>query len=427
MLTPSPPGTATTAPSVVIPFYLYAALAFLATTIMLLLSTPAFTQHHFHPHTLAITHTAALGWGTMVILGASHQLVPVLIEGKLYSHTLAYTTFVLAAIGIPLLVYAFYTFNLGWPAQWGGLLVNGAIVLYLLNLTLSIQHSKGENVHALFIFTAAAWLLVTTGAGLLLVYNFTDPFLPADSLHYLSLHAHLGMGGWFLLLVLGVGARLIPLFLISKYSNPKILWSIFWLVNGALGLFAAMQLKNVSTSFYLIPAGAVLAAVVLFLAYCRHAYRQRIRKGVDAPMQLSFLSVGMLLLPLFLLLLLLGLFFMHKDNGQLVLAYGFAVFFGWLTALILGMTFKTLPFIAWNKTYHHLAGKQKTPNPKDLFSNAAFKAMGWAYITGFLLFSAGILLTTNLLLQTGAALLLLTALLYNFNVFKIVFHQPQTP
>src|SRR5574338_310513 len=90
---------------VVIPFYVYAALSFLAATILLFLSDNAFTQHYFHPRTLAITHTMALGWGTMIILGASHQLVPVLIEAKLYSNKLAYISFILAASGIPLLVY----------------------------------------------------------------------------------------------------------------------------------------------------------------------------------------------------------------------------------------------------------------------------------------------------------------------------------
>src|SRR6187397_3098138 len=111
---------------VVLPFYIYAALALLAATILLVFSTPAFTGHHFHPHTLAITHAMALGWGTMIIMGASHQLVPVLIEAKLFSNTMALISFVLAGLGIPLLVYAFYVFNIGWPARWGGILINAA-------------------------------------------------------------------------------------------------------------------------------------------------------------------------------------------------------------------------------------------------------------------------------------------------------------
>ena len=76
----------------------------------------------------------ALGWGTMVILGASHQLVPVLIEQELYSNKLGYLSFCLAAIGIPLLVYGFYIFDMGWPSKWGGRLIILAIIVYLLSL-----------------------------------------------------------------------------------------------------------------------------------------------------------------------------------------------------------------------------------------------------------------------------------------------------
>src|SRR5215831_14985578 len=123
----------TTTHKVVLPFYMYAALAFLVATALLFTSSETFTQHYFQPHTLAITHTMALGWGTMIILGASHQLLPVLIEGKLYSNLLAYLSFAFAAIGIPMLVCAFYTFNLNWQAQYGAILINAAVALYLIN------------------------------------------------------------------------------------------------------------------------------------------------------------------------------------------------------------------------------------------------------------------------------------------------------
>ena len=88
------------------------------------------------------------------------------------------------------------------------------------------------------------------------------------------------------------------------------------------------------------------------------------------------------------------------------------------------MTFKTLPFIVWNKVYHQLAGKGKTLNPKDLFSDIIFKWMSIAYISGFTLFAAGILLGYAIVLQAGAVLLLITSLLYNWNVIKLLMHKP---
>ncbi len=408
---------------VVLPFYAYAAISFLFATILLFFSASAFTQHYFHPNTLAITHCMALGWGTMMILGASHQLVPVLIEGKLYSNVLAYISFVFGAIGIPLLIYGFYFFNLGWPAQSGGILINAAVITYLLNLAVSMVKSKKENVHAVFIFTASLWLLLTTLLGLLLLYNFTAIILPKDSLHYLSLHAHIGIIGWFLLLVMGVGSRLIPMFLISKYNNTKLLWVIYGLVNGSLLSFILSFLFLNTTAFYFIPVAAMLLAVLLFGYYCYSCYKQRIRKKVDEQMKITLTSVMMLLIPLIFLIIIIASLLLGTVNTKMVLLYGFVIFFGWITAIIFGMTFKTLPFIIWNKVYHLHAGLGKTPNPKDLFSSKIFIAMCFIYLFGFALFISGIYFAKIIILQAAAALLIVTALLYNWNVFKMFFHK----
>ncbi|MCC7523475.1 MAG: cytochrome c oxidase subunit I [Chitinophagaceae bacterium] len=414
----------TTSYKVVLPFYTYAALAFLAATLLLLFSAPAFGRHYFHPHVLAVTHTMALGWGTMVILGASHQLVPVLIEGKLYSNTLAYISFALAAVGIPLLVYAFYTFNMNWMARRGGELVIDAVVIYLINLGISMAKSKSENVHAVFVFTAGLWLLITTIVGLLLVYNFSMPMFAEDSLHYLSLHAHMGIIGWFLLLIIGVGSRLIPMFLISKYTNSKLLWWVYAMINTGLVGFVFMFVYSPPTYFYLLPVAAISAALLLFGNYCRMAYRQRLRKKVDEQVKISVLSVMMMALPVILLIIIIISLWAIGENTRLVLAYGFTIFFGWITAIILGMTFKTLPFIIWNKIYHKKAGLGKTPNPKDLFSNTVFVRMAVFYLSGFVLFIAGILSSMVVVLQIGALVLLLAAGLYNFNVLKLLLHKP---
>ena len=408
---------------VVLPFYLYAALSFLIGTVLLLFSTAAFTQHYFHPQVLAITHIMALGWGTMIILGASHQLVPVLIEGRLYSNGLAYASFILAAVGIPLLVYGFYFFNLGWPAKCGGIFINAALVAYLINLAISMVKSKNENVHAVFVFTAALWLLLTTIIGLLLLYNFTATIFPKNSLHYLPLHAHFGIIGWFLLLVIGVGSRLIPLFLISKYNNTKLLWIIYGLVNGGLLLFLLLFIFSNNTAYFLMPAIAIISAIAIFAYYCFCSFQQRIRNKVDEQMKVSLLSVSMMVLPLIFLFIIIGWLMAGKANPHLVLAYGFIVFYGWITAIIFGMTFKTLPFIVWNKEYHLKAGLGKTPNPKDLFSNRIFSMMAIVYLAGFSLFITGILLTSTLLLQIATLFLLLTAILYNWNVMKLLLHK----
>jgi hypothetical protein len=410
---------------VVLPFYLYAGVSFLVATLLLIFSTPAFLQHYFHPHTLAITHVMALGWGTMMILGASHQLVPVLIEGKLYSNALAYLSFAFAGVGIPLLVIGFYQFNFGWPAQTGAIFINAAILIYLINIGVSMVKSKHENVHAVFVFTGTLWLMITIIVGLFLVYNFTYNILSKDSLSYLPLHAHLGIIGWFLLIVIGVGSRLIPLFMISKYNNNKFLWWIYGLINFALVSFIIFFLYIKITTLYFLPIAAVSMAIIFFGYYCYHAYHERLRKKVDYQVKISLLSILMMTIPLiFLLIIILWSIFLG-DNIRMVLTYGFCIFFGWISAIIFGMTFKTLPFIVWNKVYHDKAGLGKTPNPKELFSDKIFLWMGIFYLAGFILFATGVLFSTEIILKIASIFLLITAILYNGNVWKAITHKPK--
>lgn len=424
----SPVNTAnikTTSYKVVIPFYLYSALSFLLSTILIFFSSDAFTLHYFHPHIFSITHIMALGWGTMVIFGAGHQLIPVLIEGKLYSDKLAYATFILAAVGIPMLAHGFFLFDMGDIAKWGGRLVLLAILAFFINVAKSVLDSKGRNVHIAFVLSSISWLFVTAFFGLMLVYNFTVHFLSDTTLHYLPLHAHAGVIGWFLLLVIGMASRLIPMFLISKYTNTRLLWIIFYLINTALiGYIIKFYFIESRWYIYLL-ISFVLIAIILFIYYCYQAYKHRLRKAVDEQVKISILSVIMMLIPIIILTIIISILIsVSVEQKDLILTYGFIIFFGWITAIILGMAFKTLPFIVWNKVYHKRSSKGKAPSPKDLFNHTIFNIMSVAYLLGFILFTLGIILLNQILLNIGSLLLILTAILYNWNIIKVIFHKP---
>jgi len=409
---------------VVLPFYFYAAISFLVANILLLLHTNITDVNYFNPYTLAITHAMALGWGTMIIFGASHQLLPVLVEGKLDSNTLAYLTFSFAAIGIPILIYGFYVFNTGYILQAGATLINVAVIFYLINVFSSSFKSKKRNVHAWYIVAATLWLFSTTFFGLLLVFNFTQNILPQNSVSYLSIHAHLGLIGWFLLMVIGVGSRLIPMFLISKYTNDKVLWIIFILINTSLISFIIFKTLQLNTYFYYFSIEMSLIAIILFANHCKKAHKIRIRKNVDEQMKTSLISVLQMILPIVVLIIILSILPNHHQD-KIVLLYGFCILFGWITAIILGMTFKTLPFIVWNKVYHKKAHAGKTPAPKELFSEKIYHLMLLIYLIGFIAFIVGIIFTNQLIVKIGAAALLIAAILYVINTSKVFLHKPQ--
>ncbi|MCC6761372.1 MAG: cytochrome c oxidase subunit I [Chitinophagaceae bacterium] len=415
-----------TPPAFVLPFYGYAALSLLVALGLLWWSVPNLDGHYFQPKILGIVHLMALGWGSMMILGASHQLLPVLLGKTLYSNKLAMSSFVLAAIGIPMLVMRFMQFQFDGLALTGAGFIILAIVAFFINVIKNMQQQPRRAVHVWFILAATIWLLLTMLLGWLLLYNFSHPILPNSSLHYLSLHAHIGLSGWFLLLIMGVGSRLIPMFLISQINDNKTLWYIFILMNASLLAFTCIFLCGVSRIFIAIPFTGILTSMILFARYVRHAYQQRVRYSIDAPMKLSLVSVLLILLPSLLLaaVLLLQTTASTDVMTTLVKLYGFLLFFGWLSTLIIGMTFKTLPFIVWSQHYSKAATTHQQINPADLVQHRTVKNMMLLYATGLVLFAISLAAQTMWLLHMAAAILLLAGVVYTWLVFQLIAHQP---
>lgn len=101
-------------------------------------------------------------------------------------------------------------------------------------------------------------------------------------------------------------------------------------------------------------------------------------------------------------------------------AYITSILIGFVSLMIIGQTYKTLPFIVWLHKFGALAGKEKTPLPKDLYNESIANAHFLIFMTAYPIFLSGILLSQLLLLKIGSGLLILVALLYNINVFRII-------
>lgn len=408
-------NTATRA-AVVKPFFNYAALAFLVALVLLIIKSFSFPSHYFEPGLLTVTHIMALGWGTMIVMGSVYQLIPVLAEQALYSEKLAVASFVFTATGIPLLSYGFYTFNMGAIMQWGAILVNAGLLLFLWNVVATAGKKDFKEIHSSFIVSAVIWLQLTALIGLLLVFNFTHNIFTKDSLYYLSFHAHLGIAGWFLLLVTGVSSRLIPMFLISKYTNNNLLWQVFYLIQSALIIFIILFLCRVNNYFFYIPAALVIIALIRLGKFLKLSYQKRLRKRVDGPVRLSVTAIALMALPLLAILIILTGVLSDKNMATAIINYGFLIFFGWVTLIILGMTFKTLPFIIWNEQFRNYTGSRALPQPGDLYHKKLFNYMVWLYIPGFFMFSLGIVMHIKILLVTASCILLLSGCCYAVNI-----------
>ena len=109
--------------------------------------------------------------------------------------------------------------------------------------------------------------------------------------------------------------------------------------------------------------------------------------------------------------------------GNVISLYAFLIFMGWITGIVLGMTFKTLPFIIWNLKFKDLNGKEKIPMPKDMYSQQLLKGQFFLFIGNLLLSLLGISLKISWLLEGATYLWTLLSILYLWNVLMVVFYQ----
>ncbi len=223
--------------SAILPFYATGAVMFFVLCVLMAFSPQSFTQHYFTPHLLTIVHVAALGWGTMIIFGAAHQLLPVICEQDLYSEKMASIVWYTLTLGMILLTTNFWNLTVGWVMIAGGSLVVLSTVLYLINVLKTSRICEKYSIQKLFLTSSAMWLLFTVIVGLLLTINLRFPFFKQSHLEILKLHSHAGLAGWFLQLITGVSTKLVPMFLLGKSSKDYLLKWSFTFQNLGLILF----------------------------------------------------------------------------------------------------------------------------------------------------------------------------------------------
>ena len=403
---------------VVLPFFITAGIFFLIFSFLLVFTGGQLFGHHFQPKVLAIVHTLALGWGTMLIFGAAYQLVPVIFERPLSSSSWAFVSYLLLTLGSCLLIYSFWHFKVGLSMCFGGMLVTFSSYLYFY-----IVWNTTKDVEQLFelrlYFTLSAfWLCFTTTLGLLLAINLTHGFLTKSHLDILKLHAHAGLVGWFLQLVLGAGAKMLPMFMLGRSTKIKLLYASVILINLGLVLFLLDGYAHPVGFRSLIFAAVVLSGVLCWSVYVLDCFKHRARKVLDIPMKHSIISFLNLMLAFLSLPMVV-----QQESGNWVNLYAVWIFLGWITGIILGMTFKTLPFMIWNWRYNDLNGIKKIPMPKELYSQQILSMQYYLYLLGVFVMIIAVMSKVHWLLHCAAWIWVALAVSYVANVAKVVFHK----
>ncbi len=405
------------APPISVPlrFFTAAPMFLLLAALMLMFGADNPFANIHSPALLAATHCVTLGFMTMIMLGAMQQILPVVIGSPMHaSRMTAWITFLPLLSGALLLPAGFMLgepvlLNLAWPLL--GLAFVAFISASLVSLALSPAYNATKTAMLLSILALSGAIAF----GMLLAHGYAAGLL----LPYAKLtvaHASLALGGWVMLLVVGVSYQVVPMFQLTP-NYPK------WLSKGlAPFIFIVLLLGLLSLllegkPYWLV---TVTQGLFWFLAGCYAVITLRLqcnRRRRVADATLSFFRLGMMALICAALFALATLFFPDIDGFATESAVMFIL--GFAMSLIHGMLYKIVPFLVW---FHLFRGgvKSAVPNLKEIIPEiwkwrhlwlhrstllAALFAPWWnaaAWLVAFCLLLEGMLLGYALLIAIAA-------------------------
>lgn len=366
-------------PSAALPlrYVLTAVGAFVLATLGVPLLAERLAGFYYQPPVVALAHTVTLGWITLTIMGASFQLVPIILERRLWSERLAALQFWLTSAGIVGMVGHF------WIARWNGLawaagVLGLGVVCYLVNIALSLRPLPRPTATARLFLLGLAGLSTTLLFGFLLALDRNRPFLPGPFFGTLLAHFHLALLGWVAPMILGVAARVLPMFLQAPEPGG---WGLRLQVWGVTVGAPAVTLALLAESRWLpataLVAGAAGGAFVLETARMVRGRRRRLDWG------LRFILTGTaFLLPAGALGL--GFAFGWLWSPTLAAAYAVLLLGGWVSLTIVGMLLKIVPFLVWYRTFAPRAGREPVPSVPELSRPALEGASFWLLSLGVL-------------------------------------------
>lgn len=302
----------------------------------------------YQPRMFGVVHLVTLGFVSSSILGALYLVAPLAFRLALparWPDWAAFSCFAVGTLGMASHFWIDRPIGMLWavPLPLFALAYVGGRVLYGLRAAPVPPEAK------LHVGLACANVLLAGSLGFLLGLNKLRPLVALPPFAGLVAHAHLAAVGWALMMFMGAGYRLLPMFLPSEMPRGRsLLVSAALTQLGVVGLLAEAlargELSVVSPA--LIAAGilAFLSRVAWMLRHPRPAPRALLRPDWGmAHARSAFVCL--------LVAIGLGTFLAWAEPSentlQLGKVYGLLGLVGFLSQAILGMEGRLLPMAAW--------------------------------------------------------------------------------
>lgn len=437
---PVPPPSAH-APPVGLPlrFFGVGLLSVVGLPVGLLLRPEVLATYHYNQFVIALTHLTVLGWMGSVVFGALYQLVPVVLGTRLYSQRLAHWHFVCHLVGFAGMVWMFWRWDPKQVGHFGSVLALG-VGLCVWNLVRTVLRAPRRTWMSVVVLSSLLWwgAVVTVGLGVAAAkctYESAarlDPTTPLgalvhalestatylrrfDPIALMHAHAHLGLVGAFLILLVGVSYQLVPMFTLGPAPSPRRVLGVWALLNLATaGSFLTILHRS---PWKLCFTGIGLVALAGYGWDLAQMLRRRKRPELDFAMR-YFLTGLAWLIPLGGLALYLswpGLVLTARV-GQWENVYGLWALTGLFTFCLLGMLYKIVPFLAWYRWYAPWVGLRPVPALHELYRGGWLRTGYGLHMAAVLGWTLGALASHTPWVRAGALLFAAAMVLHAVNL-----------
>lgn len=358
------------------------------------------------PLPLTFVHLTILGWLLPFVFGAAYQLVPVIAEARLRSRGLAYAHLVMHLVAAPRMFAALLQNDFAAVGRWGAVIAAG-VVVGVANLLVTAGRRSRWSPENAGLLLALFWLLTTVGLGVVLAWSRLADVTTVPAERLLRLHPVCGLAGFFLLTLMSVSFKLVPMFLLSPVRTKARAWVAVILFHGGLMLLAPAVLFD-WPAVVAVAASTIGGGVAVFLVEIAVLVARRMRP-LDWPLR-SYL-IGIAVLAPVTAIAVLGALGNAGVSVPVPARPSLAVFvlgvFGVFTPAILGMAGKIVPFLAWQWRFADQLGRAPVPLVSELFRVPLLRAQFLLLAPAVVLLAAGIATGGTPWVRAAATLLLL--------------------
>lgn len=294
----------------------------------------------YQPRILAVTHTFTLGWISSAIMGVMYRVVPVMTKRPLRFPRLARWQFWLFEFGATGLI-THMLIGVWAPTWMAAAVIVLSAAFFAVNMLYCLGPAWRKSPAETGMCMSVLFLLVAASLGLVLALDKSFGFFSGSVLSNLASHAHLAAIGWVSLTICSVSYRMAPAFLLSELTLPRVaMWQLYSLAIGVTGLGLSL--------LGWIGGGASIWSVIIMLALLAYVgvlqtlVRNR-RISIDWTMRHALAGIVCLLLSVGLGFSLLWIDPGSAIGNRVAGAYGVLGLLGWVTNLIIGMSYKLFP------------------------------------------------------------------------------------